>query len=333
MLAQAGSLQVLINELARTAYRPAVEVALVLASPLDCVTEALHQDLMMTLNKARAFYSGRAGELVTAVLRAYEVQNLKTILRGLSKQATVDEMSHALVPVGELGPGVCAELARAHEPREAIDRLASMRLPIAQPLLKLRGEQPGADLFAMELALERWYHEQALEAAQRSPSAAGVLVSALDLEADITNLLIALRFAHAPAERRALPTRRGDSDLTPYFVRPGLLSLALLAMAGEQNRVQDALSFLATTRYREPLALGMEAYAQSGQLGDLEKRLRCFRLRRLAGFIAKDPLGIGVVLGYLALKTGEVANIRWIANGLYLGLELSVIQQEIEFAP
>ena len=208
-----------------------------------------------------------------------------------------------------------------------------MRLPIAQPLLKLRGEQPGADLFAMELVLERWYHEQALEAAQRSPGAAGVLVSALDLEADITNLLIALRFAHAPAERQALSERRCDSDLTPLFVRPGLLPLALLAMVGEQNRVQDALSVLATTRYREPFALGMEAYAQSGRLSDLEKRLRCFRLHWLARLIAKDPLGIGVVLGYLALKTGEVANIRWIAYGLDLGLRPDIIQQELEFAP
>jgi vacuolar-type H+-ATPase subunit C/Vma6 len=49
----------------------------------------------------------------------------------------------------------------------------------------------------------------------------------------------------------------------------------------------------------------------------------------LSGQIAKDPLGIGVVLGYLALKTAEVGHIRWIAYGISLGLPTERIRAEV----
>jgi vacuolar-type H+-ATPase subunit C/Vma6 len=41
-------------------------------------------------------------------------------------------------------------------------------------------------------------------------------------------------------------------------------------------------------------------------------------------------LGIGVVLGYIAIKTNEVSNIRWIAHGIDLGLKAETIRNELE---
>jgi vacuolar-type H+-ATPase subunit C/Vma6 len=49
--------------------------------------------------------------------------------------------------------------------------------------------------------------------------------------------------------------------------------------------------------------------------------------------IPKDPLGIGVVLGYIALKINEVNNIRWIAQGANIGLKAEAIHLEVEFIP
>jgi vacuolar-type H+-ATPase subunit C/Vma6 len=50
----------------------------------------------------------------------------------------------------------------------------------------------------------------------------------------------------------------------------------------------------------------------------------------MAGQITKDPLGIGVVLGYVALKVNEVRNIRWITQGINLGLKADVVRSELE---
>jgi V/A-type H+-transporting ATPase subunit C len=331
-LAQVGSVQALINALIKTAYRKAVETALVRASGLACVAEALSRDLVDTLGKVRRFYSGRTGEMVVIPLRAFDVHNLKTILRGLSKHATPDEIAAALLPVGELTPALLTRLARAPEPRAAIYLLASMRLPMAQPLLTLRAGQPGAGVFEMELALDRWHFQQAYSYVQKSPHATGLLRSALDLEADLVNLLTALRFAHAPAERQVLRKRLGGDDLDRLFVGPGRLSFESLVRAGGQDSLESAVEALAGTPYQPPLRAGLEVYATSGRLSDLEKELRRFRLRWMARLIIKDPLGVGVPLGYCALKTSEVTNIRWVAQGISMGLEADAIRAELEFA-
>jgi V/A-type H+-transporting ATPase subunit C len=331
-LAQLGSVQALINALTNSAYHRALEEALVRTSGLDCIAEALNRDLVDTLGKVRRFYSGRAGELVAIALWAYDVHNLKTILRGLSKQVTPDEITTVLLPVGELTPAVLARLARVPEPRAAIDLLASMRLPIAQPLLELRAKQPGADIFEMELALDRWRFRHAYRCIEQSPRATGLLRSALDMDADLANLRTALRFAHLPAEREVLRARFKSDQLERLFVGPGRLSFELLARVGRQDSLSDAIKILTGTPYQAPLQTGMEEYARSGRLSDLEKRLLHLRLRWLTGLIIKDPLGIGVPLGYCALKTSEVSNIRWIAHGINLGLGGDAVRAELEFA-
>jgi vacuolar-type H+-ATPase subunit C/Vma6 len=50
----------------------------------------------------------------------------------------------------------------------------------------------------------------------------------------------------------------------------------------------------------------------------------------MAEQIKKDPLGIGVVLGYVALKVNEVNNIRWITHGINLTLKPEAIRAELE---
>jgi vacuolar-type H+-ATPase subunit C/Vma6 len=54
-------------------------------------------------------------------------------------------------------------------------------------------------------------------------------------------------------------------------------------------------------------------------------------LNWMSQWITKDPLGIGVFLGYLALKVNEVANLHWIARGISLGFGPAVLRAEMSF--
>ncbi len=76
----------------------------------------------------------------------------------------------------------------------------------------------------------------------------------------------------------------------------------------------------------------MEKYAEASRLSELERQLRRFRLKWMSEKIHSDPLGIGVVLGYSALKVNEVGNLRWIAQGIGLGLSGDSIRANLEFA-
>lgn len=331
-LAETGSLQGMISGLAKTAYRKSVEAALARASGLECITQALRMDLISTLGKAREFYSDEAGRMVAIALRPYDLHNLKTILRGLARNIPSAEILGVLLPVGELKYVLLAELSRAPGPRAAIDILASMNEPIAQPLLQLRTRRPGADVVEMELALDQWYYEEAEKYMESAPSAAEVLDAAMKLDADVNNLLTMLRFAQEPEERRRLQERMGFSDLALLLVEPGLLAPSTLVRVGSQDNLDAAVELLAGTRFEPALRDGLQAYKQSSRLSEFEIRLRRFRLSWLSKWIFKDPLGIGVFLGYLALKITEINNLRWITHGIQLGLGTSEIKAGLEYA-
>ena len=95
--------------------------------------------------------------------------------------------------------------------------------------------------------------------------------------------------------------------------------------------MEAAVEILARAPYEPPLRAGLGAYMRSARLGEFEGHLRGFRLRWMARLIATDPLGIGVPLGYSALKVNEVANLRWVAQGINLGLDADAITAELEF--
>lgn len=330
-LVESGSLAGLIAELSRTSYRKPIEAALARTGGMDCVAEALRRNLIDTLGRIHRFYKGRAGELVAIALRAYDIHNLKTILRGLSKHIPPAEIAMALLPVGELTSDILDELASAPEPRVAIDLLASMRMPLAHPLIRLRVERPGAEISEMELALDRWYFEDARRDLQESPNGADLLATALDLEADLANLSIILRFAYAPSERQMLRKLWGVDDPGDLLVDQGRLAPDLLVRAADRDTLESTVEALAGTPYGKPLRDGLKAHSQSGRLSEFENHLRRFRLRWLAGLIGRDPLGIGLPLGYLSLKSNEIRNIRWVAHGIDLGLKAEEIRMEMEY--
>ncbi len=335
-LAQAGSLRGLIAALASTPYKAAVEAALTRAAGMACITETLRYDLLHTLEKVGAFYTNADREAVAIVLRSYDVDNLKTILRGLENNAAPTEILNSILPAGQLDYQLLGELSQSREVRQAIDILASIGSPYARPLLKLRAERPGASLPWMEIALERWHIQDGLQFATTANGAQKVLQSALCLEADLTNLLSVLRFACAPVERKNMLEFLGTSEIGSLLVGPGWLPFDLLEHAAQQDHLDAAVAALseapAGTRYTVPLQDAMQAFAHSARLSEFEEQLRRFRLNWMAGQIQADPLGIGVVLGYVALKVNEIRNLHWIAQGIALELNPAAIQAGLELA-
>lgn len=330
-LSEAGNMRALIAALAKTPYRRPLEAALVHLAGREAVLRAVRDDLETTLASIRQFYRGDAADKVGIVLRVYDVRNVKALLRGLSSHATPDEIRSSLLPVGELSGDVLSELAQAANPRVAIDLLASMALPFAAPLLRLRAERPGATTLEMELRLDQWYFQQAFDTLQEE--ADETLLAALHLEADLINLLSILRLASMPEEQEALQKALGAEELERLFVGPGRIPANLLVRAASQETVHEVVDLLEQTAYAAPLAAGMDAYRQTGRLSSFERQLYRFRLVRLARLIARHPLGIGVVLGYLAVKTNEVNDLRWIANGIHLSMRPEKIRAELVYAP
>jgi len=124
----------------------------------------------------------------------------------------------------------------------------------------------------------------------------------------------------------------GTGETTVLFIGPGHIPLGLLAEAARQPSVTEAVNALAGTLYGATLQGAMEKYATANRLSVFERALMRQQLQHAVGFFAADPLGIGVLLGYVVLKTNEVANLRAIAQGLMLGEKSDRIRAELMFA-
>ena len=179
----------------------------------------------------------------------------------------------------------------------------------------------------MEVTLDRWYFDTALAGAGHT-----TLREAVTLEADVTNILTALRLVGMPDAAAILRERLGAADVTQLFVGPGRIPFMLLTETAQQESIPNAIDTLATTIYGATLAGAQSAYAASARLSVFERALAQWQLHHAAGLVASDSLGIGVLLGYAALKTNEVANLRAIAQGLLLGEKPERIRSELMLA-
>jgi V/A-type H+-transporting ATPase subunit C len=330
-LAGTGNIEGLIAALTQTAYREAVEAALVRLAGPDCLAEALRNDLAATVGKARRFFRDRPGELAALVLRRYDLHNVKTVLRGIARQVPASEILASTLPVAELRPADLSELARSPNFRAAIDLLATWGAPLARPLLELRARRrgDGVEIPELELALDRWHLHTALQIARQADEEGKPLLEALMLEADVANIMIALRLVGVADAALTLRSHFGAEDMTALFIGPGHIPFALLAEAARKLSVMEAVNALAGTTYGAPLANAMNLYTAAGHLSAFEHALGRRQLRRAAGLFARDPLGIGVLIGYIALKTNEIANLRAIAQGLMLGEKPERIRAEL----
>ncbi|HUF39283.1 MAG TPA: V-type ATPase subunit [Anaerolineales bacterium] len=321
MLAEARDLPALIAGLADTPYRPSIEAALTRASGAGVVARALLQDIQATVEKIKRCYPDEAAPALWIILRRYDLHNLKAVLRGLARGAAPDSIAEAWLPPGELGEPVLRDLAGLGDVRHAIDRMATLRLPFSAPLLALRGERPGAGLAEMDRALTRWYFHISKSELAQSGEAAEVLAEDLDWQADIEDLLTMLRFVHPVASRAAGDSRAAGADgqqgeLRRRLLGEGRLPPRVLAAAGAEDSVESAVRSLQGTRYGEALRAGFRRFQVSNRLSDIEVELRGAHLKNRVARFRTDPLGAGVPLGYLALKTNEIAALRWIARGI-----------------
>lgn len=330
-ISEAGSLAELIGAIIHSPYRRSLELSLVQSSDLESIYQALRRDFVETVCKLRSFYEGSEGELVNLILREYDIANLKTIFRGLAHQAPRRDIESALLPVGELPEALFNELLLAANMRGAIDLLATIRHPFAQPLLILRAEHPGADVFSIELALDRWYFRDALRALKQPEEDRKKALAAVQREIDIRNILLVLRFVQAPGEKAALRGLQAGAGFESLLPAAGSLPAEKLAQIYELRSVKSALEALAATSYGPAARSGLLEFERTGRLSEIEKALRRDQLRWLAAQIANDPLGVGVVLGYLALKTNEINNLRRIARSIQLKFSAEALRAELEF--
>lgn len=329
-LATVPDLTALLNALTRTPYREAVELALVNQTGLSALREALQADLYGRLRRAGRFFSGAAAELAALALSRFDLENLKAVLRGLTQALAPEAITGALIPAGSIPPSDWLAMAQTGNPRQAIDLLATWRLPLAAPLVELRASQPGASSLQLELALERW---QFARLTARREAAARPLQTLAHLTADSANTMTVLRLVGLPGKATFLQQHFGTPNVTSLLVGPGRMPFSQLAAAASQETVAAAVDVLRDGSLGEPLRAALPRFRATGQLSSLERALQREELALARRFFVSAADNIGVFLGYLLLSQNEAANLRRIGYGLDLRQPAVEIQADLLLEP
>ena len=320
-LANSPSLDAYYDRLMHTTYRNDVEIALAQFSGLAVLSHLLRTHQAETIKKLRGFYEGKIKEMIERFLWRYEIHNIKTILRSQTVHEDPGLVSATLIPTGLVPWSVLSTLINAQDVRQVINRVSSLGLPYALALRENGTENQ--TLLQLETHLEQWYFDFARDTGLTKTPGWTLFSSMLDMEADFINLLLAIRSVSASHTEHNL--------VLDQMVPPGKISTRQLMQFMNAATLDEAFKGLPHHPFKIAFQEVEEEYERFENVSDLEKQLRLLRLKSYLKWYQNDPLGIGVPLGYLALKQNEQRNLSWIGRCIHFRLPAQTIQDNLEF--
>jgi V/A-type H+-transporting ATPase subunit C len=302
----------ILAELGNTAYKEEIEKASVRYSGIVCIEVALRKDFTHAFRKILGFVQGENAEkYIKILLNRWDVQNIKTILRGKNIHVTSDEIIECLVPAGQLDDITLVELIKQPDIRGVIDLLATWGIEFAKPLTRNFKEfTEKRDLAILEYAIDRFYYENALDTLGKETWVEGsyddrIIRDMITTEIDVTNIKNVLRIIRDKIE----------IDEAGRFLIDGGARLdteRLLAMI-RTGTLEGAIKVLETTPYHFLSDLPTEAFRRE-KISVFEKELEKYLIKEGVRRFLGDPLSIAIAVGYIWAKYKEVTNIRIIAR-------------------
>jgi len=295
----------LIDELENTPYRQDIEDASVKYTGLACIEEALRRNLGKAFRLIFSFVKGEDAEtLINVFLNKWDVQNIKTILRGKNIQELPEEIAESLAPAGALSDATLAELIKQPDVKAVIDLLATWGVEYSRPLTQHFKEfSEKRDLVVLEYALDKFYYDHALRAVAGDSYDEVIIRGILRTEIDVTNIKNVLRIIRDKVE----------IENPQYFIPGGKeLDADKLSALTKTRTIDGAIKQLAGSLY-DFLARLPDQYATAEKISPFEKELDKFLLKKALSLFYGDPLSLALVIGYLWAKLNEITNIRIIA--------------------
>ena len=282
------------------------------------IEEALRRNVSQTLARLLAIASGDCAEAVRIVLGRWEVQAVKTILRGIVSGASPAEILSSLVPTGLHDDAALEEMCRQTDPRALAELMVTWREPWGPPLLRaLPSFREPRDLAILESALDRcWFEQAASRLREIRPSPPGAdsgdaLSLFVSLSVDTINLMTVLK----EVEDRIVPLNR-DRNL------PGgrIFDEGALDRVRASPTLAEALKEAGRSLFLQPLA-ALPAPAEGVPfLAVVERQLDRVLLRASRYLARVDPLGWGPLVSFLLDKLREVRNLRMIVRARLVDL-------------
>ncbi|MDP2896567.1 MAG: V-type ATPase subunit [bacterium] len=299
-----------------TEYRDLIQ-DIVSAADLPRIEAALAEHLIAAHREVRDVAKGHVPRFIEELLRQYEVENLKVLLRAWNareeKSFIYRERICNEIPVDAL--------LEAQSLEEIIVLLGET--PYRKPLTLAREdyERTGSP-FPLEVALDRELYEATWKVVGELPAVDRKIASRLlGIEADLLNITWMMRFKRYYG--------LGLADVIKAMVPGGLRIKEEFVREVYPGRDEASLmTALLTGVYgsRPPQVPAMKEVRGFERLEEFLKKTYLQQLRQALGGY---PFTIGTVIAYLRLKKAEVSNLITILNAKALSLPPEEVETSI----
>jgi len=297
----------IIAELENTPYKLEIERATVQYSGIKCIEVALRKDFTHAFRKILGYMKGGESETyIKILLSRWDIQNIKTILRGKNIHMTSVEIVECLVPAGQLDDTTLVELIKQPDVKAVIDLLATWGIDYAKPLTRnFKEYSEKRDLSILEYAIDRFYFENALNAVKGEKYDDTLIRDMIMAEIDVTNIKNVLRIIRDKID---------IEEAQGFLIKGGItLDIEKLLSMLRSGTLEGAIRHLETTPYRF-LSKVPEEILRTEKISAFEKELEKYLIKRGISRFLGDPLSIAVAVGYVWAKYNEITNIRIIAR-------------------
>lgn len=321
-LMQAKDVNGIIQALMETEYGPDLEEQILHGRTGRQVDLALRANMVRTFRKVLSLVNDEAVDLLTTVLGRWDLFNIKTVIRGKHMHLDPAEVSDSLITVGQLSQIDLDELARQSDVRAVVDTLSTWELPFGPPLRAAMPEyMETGNLAVLELALDTFYMSWAANRLKGRGHNKRLVLRFLGVQVDTTNLLTTLRLLNADLE---------DVDPMRFFMPGGLhVTESLFSELAGMSDVDEVYDRLKRTPYGRPVEAVALKYIETGSVSVFERALEDLLFRRAFAAGQGDPLGVGILIGYLWAKANEVTNLRIVVKGVEVGMPESRMREEL----
>lgn len=296
-------LKTLSERLLDSPYRAGLASLMAQRQPLQALDEALDENLRQTVTRLFELAGQEPDGWLQAFISDWDVQCLKTILRGLHRQFPQDRILSAVGPTSSFSREDVAALCSQPDARTVVDLLLSWCSPWGLTLKPIvRDYNTDRDLSALEHKLDahRFETAYALQGSWFNRDHLGMEL--LAAEAEILNIIQCLMHITANTETHLIPS-------------PGQVTRTVRALMNAST-MKEAMTALAHSPFRTVFDNALPFMTHAGHVGMFERMLRSELLTQSRRLAVREPLSIAVACHFLRSKRNEVINIKLIAHGI-----------------
>ncbi len=290
-LMQVSSLAEVTQVLEQTTYKDAFVASSTSHSGINLVLDGLQKDFLATLQKVQAMLPKKAIALMHAMTLEWEIADLKAII---SKKALGTEVKESELVF--YSRELVSKALEAKDVAGVLDVISEK-----YPLAFAKKEYAEKKDFRLLLdALDNWHCARLMEMAESLPQN-DRSKALLHYKLFLQNALLVLRMKKGGYSEKEILGKLFLNDNT-------------LKQMAQAEDLPSAILVLESAK-------GIEVGEKGRKLLLVEMDLEKHFYEKARKALKLEVLSFGVVMGYLYLKTIEVANLRKIALGKHFGIE------------